>query len=219
MYRIEDSSKASGIQVRHGRLFISDKESYAVGNIQNLCMAALKKERIGLSLLQCLAILREVLFPIYFGSYVADSKPILEAIKRIFVVHQANHLEQQFSKLFLSFYQEYWSTVIFSSSSIDHIGALEKQFTLLEVIHHSSAYPQELVKSLLFRLHLKGLLQFSGENRGSVHLLAIKVYERAAICLGEMGNNAQVFIKLFNILSCYGSHLVKDVWGCFYGLV
>jgi hypothetical protein len=34
-----------------------------------------------------------------------------------------------------------------------------------------------------------------------------------------MGNNAQIFIKLFNILSCYGSHLVKDVWGCFYGLV
>jgi hypothetical protein len=26
-------------------------------------------------------------------------------------------------------------------------------------------------------------------------------------------------VKVFNILSCYGSHLVKDVWGCFYGLV
>ena len=52
-----------------------------------------------------------------------------------------------------------------------------------------------------------------------MHLLAIKVYERTANCLGEMGNLAEVFMKVFNILSCYGSHLVKDVWGSFYGLV
>ncbi len=60
---------------------------------------------------------------------------------------------------------------------------------------------------------------FKGENKANSHLLAINVFEKIAKLNNEYHQGTKTFINLFNILSSYGVHLIKDVWPCFYGLV
>ena len=87
------------------------------------------------------------------------------------------------------------------------------------MIHFNISYPHSLAHSALFKAHIKGLLHFKGETRTSIHPLAVKIYQKLATCLSQSNTTSQVFVRLFNILSCYGSHLIKDVWQSFYLLI
>ena len=90
---------------------------------------------------------------------------------------------------------------------------------LIEALHDSNKYPDNLVRSKLYKSHLKGLLEYQKENKASIHLLAIKIFQKLAEGLGQSNQTTQLFINIFNILSSYGSHLIKDVWPSIYALI
>lgn len=71
----------------------------------------------------------------------------------------------------------------------------------------------------MMKSHLRALLRFTGESRGNVHQLAISIYEKLAENKGELRGSALPFIKVFNVLSYYGSHLIRDVWPAIYTLM
>lgn len=89
----------------------------------------------------------------------------------------------------------------------------------MQIIHYNIPYPQRLITSGIISQHIKSMLMFIGENKATVHHLAINIYSKLAKQLHQVNSNSSTFSNIFAILSSYGVHLIKDVWPSFYSLL
>jgi hypothetical protein len=148
-------------------LLIDIKDVYGLGNIIKLSLKHLDSwSSLKLSEIAILNIFENSVFPFYFES---QSKPlerlferIMDTVRQLMISFKAAHLQEKLSAVFGRVYRSFWTDCQPDYQSTLDVGLLERQLTLMELIHYSSPYPSELANSGMLKKHIKALLMFRG---------------------------------------------------------